>query len=223
VSSNNLTLANDATALAPYLFADGTRNTFDMAFNADGDLIGPDNGPDIDFPDEINWLQEGKHYGFPWRLATEGNPNMDPTFTPSGDVRLHTGLKAVDQHLYFYDANFPMALNHDVGHVLAAFRTPAKLGVFSIKDGALIASPEICGDADDVFVDAKRHRVYVSCGQGFLDVLDSQGSAYKRIARIPTVPGARTSLFVSELDRLFLAVRAASGEPAAVWVFRPTP
>jgi YVTN family beta-propeller protein len=117
--------------------------------------------------------------------------------------------------------NFPMALNHYAGHVLAAFRTPAKLAAFSINDGALIASPEICGDADDVFVDAKRNRVYVSCGEGFLDVLDAQGTAYKRLARIPTVAGARTSLFVPQLDRLFLAVRAASGEPAAVWVFRP--
>jgi hypothetical protein len=25
------------------------------------------------------------------------------------------------------------------------------------------------------------------------------------------------------LDRLFLAVRATSSEPAAIWVFRPTP
>jgi hypothetical protein len=104
------TLPNDEAMLKArgFLFADGTRNTFDMAFNADGDLIGPDNGPDIDFPDEINWLQEGKHYGFPWRLGTEGNPNMDPTYTATGDVRLHAGLRAVDDHLYFYDATFPM-------------------------------------------------------------------------------------------------------------------
>ncbi len=120
--------------------------------------------------------------------------------------------------------NFPMALDKEAGHVLTAFRTPpAKLGVFSTKDGALVASPEICGDADDVFVDAKRRRVYVSCGEGFLDVLDSEWSAYRRVARIPTVAGARTSLFVPELDRLLLAVRASSGEPAAIWVFRPIP
>jgi len=119
--------------------------------------------------------------------------------------------------------NFPMALNHDSGQILVAFRTPASLGVFSIKDGALLASPEICGDADDVFIDAKRRRVYVSCGEGFIDVLDSQGSAYQRVARIPTVAGARTSLFVPEMDRLSLAVRASSGEPAAVWIFRPVP
>ena len=119
--------------------------------------------------------------------------------------------------------NFPMALELDAGHILAAFRTPARLGIFSIKDGALIANLEICRDADDVFVDAKRRRVYISCGEGFLDVLDSQENAYSRIARIPTVAGARTSLFVPELDRLILAVRASSGEPASVWIFQPVP
>jgi DNA-binding beta-propeller fold protein YncE len=121
------------------------------------------------------------------------------------------------------EGNFPMALNTAAGHVLAAFRNPATLGVFAAKDGSPIASVDICGDADDVFLDAKRRRVYVSCGEGFLDVLDAEGSEYKRIARIPTVPGARTSLFVPELDRLYLAVRATQGEPANIWVFRPTP
>jgi hypothetical protein len=38
---------------------------------------------------------------------------------------------------------------------------------------------------------------------------------------VPTVAGARTALFVPELDRLFLAVRANGGEPAAIWIFRP--
>jgi DNA-binding beta-propeller fold protein YncE len=119
--------------------------------------------------------------------------------------------------------NFPMALYPSAGHVLTIFRSPAKLGVFSIKDGALLASPDICGDADDLFVDAKRNRLYISCGDGFLDVLDAEGNAYKRIAHIPTVRGARTSLFVPELDRLLLAVRAEAGEPAGIWVFRPAP
>jgi hypothetical protein len=37
---------------------------------------------------------------------------------------------------------------------------------------------------------------------------------YRRVARVPTVSGARTSLFVPELDRLFVAARAGSNEPA---------
>src|SRR5215468_489740 len=118
-------------------------------------------------------------------------------------------------------ANFPMALDEDAQRVLVAFRSPAKLGVFSARDGESLASVELCGDADDLFVDAQRGRVYVSCGEGFLDVLDARD--YRRLARVPTVRGARTSYFVPSIDRLFLAVRAASLERAAVWVYRPEP
>jgi hypothetical protein len=39
--------------------------------------------------------------------------------------------------------------------------------------------------------------------------------------RIQTVSGARTSLFVPQLNRLFVAVRASGNERAALWVFRP--
>jgi YVTN family beta-propeller protein len=120
-------------------------------------------------------------------------------------------------------ANFPMALDHARRRVLVIFRAPAELGVFSMTDGKPIATTETCGDADDLFIDAKRARVYVSCGAGFLDVLEPKEATYRRIARIPTVSGARTSLFVPEMDRLLVAVRASSREPAAIWMFRPMP
>jgi len=92
-----------------------------------------------------------------------------------------------------------------------------------MADGRRVASIAICGDADDVFLDAKRRRVYVSCGSGAIDVLDASGDTYQRMAHIATVSGARTSLFVPERDRLYLAVRASGREPAAIWVFRPSP
>jgi DNA-binding beta-propeller fold protein YncE len=119
--------------------------------------------------------------------------------------------------------NFPMAIDEDAQRVLVAFRSPPKLGVFSASDGERVASVELCGDADDLFVDAKRGRIYVSCGEGFLDVFEARDRSYRRLARVPTVRGARTSYYVPALDRLFLAVRAASLEPAAVWVYRPAP
>lgn len=122
-----------------------------------------------------------------------------------------------------HGANFPMALDPVRRRVLAAFRAPAELGVFSMTGGKLIATAETCGDADDLFIDAKRDRVYVSCGSGFIDVLEAKGTTYRLIARIPTVSGARTSLFVPELDRLLVAVRTSAAEPAAIWVFRPIP
>jgi DNA-binding beta-propeller fold protein YncE len=122
-----------------------------------------------------------------------------------------------------HGANFPMALDAIRRQVLVIFRAPAELGVFSMTGGRLIATAEVCGDADDLFVDTKRARVYVSCGAGFLDVLESKGTTYRHTARIPTVSGARTSLFVPELDRLLVAVRTSTAEPAAIWVFRPIP
>ncbi|WMT72323.1 hypothetical protein [Bradyrhizobium sp. Ash2021] len=116
-----------------------------------------------------------------------------------------------------------MALYPVRRHVVVIFRSPAELGVFSMMGGKPIATIGACGDADDLFIDAKRARVYVSCGAGFLDVLEPKDATYQRIARIPTVSGARTSLFVPEMDRLLVAVRANSGEPPAIWIFRPMP
>jgi DNA-binding beta-propeller fold protein YncE len=120
-------------------------------------------------------------------------------------------------------SNFPMAIDRDAHRVLVAFRNPPTLMALSSEDGRSVAKIETCGDADDVFVDPKRRRVYVSCGEGVVDVLEQVEAGYRRLARVPTVSGARTSLFVPELDRLFAAVRARSNEPAAIWVFRPAP
>jgi len=122
-------------------------------------------------------------------------------------------------------ANFAMTLDGDE-RVITVFRRPARLAALSMKDGSTIAAVETCGDVDDVFVDARRKRIYVSCGEGAVDVLERRGTGYQRLARLPTSPGARTSLFSPELDRLIVAARAVTGgdaAPAALWVFRPVP
>jgi YVTN family beta-propeller protein len=120
-------------------------------------------------------------------------------------------------------ANFPMAYDNETMQVIVAFRRPATLVIFGADDGRVAAKIDICGDADDVFVDAKRHRLYVSCGEGVVDVLERRGTDYARTARVTTASGARTSLLVPEMDRLFVGVRATWSEPAAVWIFRPSP
>jgi DNA-binding beta-propeller fold protein YncE len=120
-------------------------------------------------------------------------------------------------------SNFPMAIDAVRDRILVAFRSPARLVAFNAANGAIAANTVTCGDADDLFVDAKRERVYVSCGDGALDVFDAAGDGFAPLARNETVSGARTALFVPALDRLYLAVRARSGEPAAIWVYRPTP
>jgi hypothetical protein len=85
----------------------------------------------------------------------------------------------------------------------------------------VIAERDTCGDVDDVFVDAKRRRVYVTCGDGFIDVLDAAAD-YARLGHIATRPGARTSLFIAGLDRLALAARENPAGPAELWIYRPS-
>jgi len=120
-------------------------------------------------------------------------------------------------------ANFPMAIDREAHRVLVVFRSPSRLLVLSADNGAIVSDLETCGDADDVFVDTKRRRIYVICGAGIVDSFEQGAGGYRRINQMPTAPGARTGLFVPELDRLFVAVRAAGPEPAAIWVFKPAP
>jgi len=115
-------------------------------------------------------------------------------------------------------SNFPLTLNTSAHHVLVVFRDPPRLAAFA-TDGKQLANTEACSDADDMFFDHKRSRIYVSCGEGLLDVFDA--TAYRRVARIATVKGARTSLFVPEMDRLFVAVRSTPEHAAGIWVYRP--
>src|SRR4051812_6538537 len=122
-----------------------------------------------------------------------------------------------------HHANFPMALDDGAQRILIAFRSPPRLLVLSNTDGSAVADLDTCGDADDLFVDTRRHRVYVICGAGGIDVFEDNAGAYRRIGHVGTAPGARTGLFVPELDRLSVAVRAAGPEPAAIWIFKPAP
>jgi len=120
-----------------------------------------------------------------------------------------------------YAGNYAMALDNEKERVFVVFRNPAKFVALAEDIGATVAEVDTCGDVDDLFLDARRKRVYISCGQGFIDVLDARDPGFARLGRIATVPGARTSLFVPNADRLFLAVRAQGGQGAAIWVYRP--
>ena len=121
-------------------------------------------------------------------------------------------------------ANFPMALDATRASVAVVFRNPARLVIFDINTGRPVDTLAACADADDVFLDAKRHRVYVSCGDGSVDTWQQDGSVYRRLNPLKTASGARTSLFVPDLDRLYVAARAGFfgfGSDAAVLALRP--
>lgn len=114
--------------------------------------------------------------------------------------------------------NFPMALDVAQAKLAVVYRFPARLQLIDAATGAAALDRATCGDADDAFFDEARHRVYVICGSGAVDVVDLAHPDRSR--QISTRGGARTGLFVPELDRLFVAARGAD---AAVLVYRPQP
>ncbi|HEY3786395.1 MAG TPA: chromate transporter [Steroidobacteraceae bacterium] len=118
------------------------------------------------------------------------------------------------------EANFPLVLDES-GHVFAVFRHPARVGIFDGQHGRLLSTVETCRDSDDVFIDPKRSRLYVICGEGFVDTYAQDKDQLTRISRFPTAGGARTGLFVTETDRLYIATPASLGHRAAIWVVNP--
>ena len=118
-------------------------------------------------------------------------------------------------------ANFPLALDESGGRLFTVFRHPPTVGVIDERSGRLLATLATCGDSDDVFFSPTRHQLYVICGEGFVDVFSQTDDQLRLQSHIATVAGARTGLFVTDLDRLVLAVRATGSIEASVWVFRP--
>ena len=139
-------------------------------------------------------------------------------------VDLTAGKQAASWRVPGARGNFPMALDGTGALLATVFRSPARLVLLDTATGAVAASLGICGDPDDVFFDGKRRRIYVSCGEGMVDAVQQEAGGVRLLARIKTSSGARTSLFVPELDRLFVAARAGLlRSDAALLVFRAEP
>jgi hypothetical protein len=114
-----------------------------------------------------------------------------------------------------------MALDPSQSLLVSAFRSPPSLLLMEAATGTVTQRLPVCGDADDVFFDPLRERIYVSCGAGEVAVFDHD-TAWRALDPVRTATGARTSLFVPGLDRLFVAERArVLGSEAAIGVYRP--
>lgn len=118
--------------------------------------------------------------------------------------------------------NYPMSLDESGHRLFVGVRQPAQLLVFDTVTGKRLAKVSCVGDTDDLFYDASRDRVYVIGGEGYVDVFDAKASGnYDRLARIATRAGARTGLWSSDLDRLFVAWPSRNGKPAEIHVLGP--
>jgi DNA-binding beta-propeller fold protein YncE len=104
--------------------------------------------------------------------------------------------------------NVPMAIDELDRRVFVVSHRPARLLVLNMDDGAVMASLATVADADDIFYDRVRKRIYVVGGEGLLAAYKQKGAdEYTSLSRIDTVPEARTGLFVPEWNRLYVVAR----------------
>src|SRR5947207_3468099 len=113
--------------------------------------------------------------------------------------------------------NFPMALDDANHRLFIGCRLPPKLVVLNTETGEVVAKVDISGDPDDVFYDNKRRRIYAICGAGMIDIVEqTDPNTYAASSKVDTADGARTGLFVSERDTLFVAVPHRGSQPTEV-------
>ena len=77
------------------VYARGLRNAFGFAWDSAGHLFSVANGPDINAPEEMDFIERGKHYGFPfqfsnWPLEPRPYPH---TPAPPGGIKFTMPVK----------------------------------------------------------------------------------------------------------------------------------
>ena len=110
IDSANIYLNNDSTWIQStgYVFAEGTRNAYSMAFNGQNQLFAIDNAGERDDPEELNWIQEGRHYGFPWRIGGNANPLSNPNYDATQDPLINPSNGAFLAGHFDADPQFPV-------------------------------------------------------------------------------------------------------------------
>lgn len=67
---------------APEVYSRGNRNPFGFDWDDAGRLIDAEHGPMADHPEELNWIRQGKHYGFPYVFGKDETPAYKDRVAP---------------------------------------------------------------------------------------------------------------------------------------------
>jgi DNA-binding beta-propeller fold protein YncE len=131
----------------------------------------------------------------------------------SGEVKAMWPLKLV-QH------NTPLYLDEQNHRLLVAGRKPGRFGVLDSDSGKELLALPAGDDVDEMTYDPVTRRIYLACGEGFIDVFhQTDADHYEEVGRVKTTPGAKTGVLVPQLHRYY-AVSAHKGKvPATLFVF----
>jgi DNA-binding beta-propeller fold protein YncE len=94
------------------------------------------------------------------------------------------------------------------------------LVVMDSDNGKVLQTLPISTGVDDLVYDPPSQRIYVACGEGFVNVYKQiDADHYQSIGKIPTGPLGKTGLLVPELKKYFVAVPPHGAAAAEVLVF----
>ncbi|MBL7697442.1 MAG: c-type cytochrome [Chitinophagaceae bacterium] len=82
--AKDLMLTDDIALLKQkgYIYSEGIRNAYDMAFDPSGNLFAVSNSSDYDNPEDMFWIRQNHHYGFPWVMGGIENPQQYKDWQP---------------------------------------------------------------------------------------------------------------------------------------------
>jgi DNA-binding beta-propeller fold protein YncE len=129
--------------------------------------------------------------------------------SPSQVLVIDTGKKEIvaTYPVKMAGGGHPLAIDEANKRIFVGCRTEPMVVVMDSETGKEIMSVAIPKDIDDLHYDAKRKKLYASCGEGFLVVIRQLGpDKYEVVEKVATAKQAKTSLFAAESNRLFLAV-----------------
>jgi glucose/arabinose dehydrogenase len=88
INALNLELPNDLIKLkeAGFIYSEGIRNAYDIALDPSGNLFAVVNSSDYDHNEDMFWIRNGHHYGFPWVMSGIENPQQYPDWQPNPDT-----------------------------------------------------------------------------------------------------------------------------------------
>jgi DNA-binding beta-propeller fold protein YncE len=107
-----------------------------------------------------------------------------------------------------------LVLDEPNHRVFIATRKPAKFFVYDTETGKVVTTLPTAEMHDDMWFDVARKRIYVTGTETTAVMEQRDADHYSHLADVPTGYRAKTSIFVPELNRLYVAV-SGKGKPGA--------
>ena len=119
--------------------------------------------------------------------------------------------------------NAPMALDEANKRLFVVTRKPFKLIVIDTGTGKSLASFDAPQRTNELIFDQANRRLYLSGDDHIAVFTQHDADRYEETARVPSDKGAKTAVYVPELNRLFVAVAGKGTTKAGVLQYEVMP